>query len=98
MPLFDKLKAKLDSTRGGSSSSSANYATCTLPLGPESVIRYRQQRGVNLGSYLFFFTEASIELIYPLQGHGLLTSAGSRQTRTPMYLIFHLMHSPVQAM
>ncbi|KAJ9109171.1 hypothetical protein QFC21_000500 [Naganishia friedmannii] len=51
MPLLDKLKAKLDSTRGGSSSNSADYATCTLPLGPESVIRYRQQRGVNLGAW-----------------------------------------------
>lgn len=49
MAIFDKLKAKLDSNKGGSDNSFADNAACALPLGPESVIRYRQQRGVNLG-------------------------------------------------
>jgi hypothetical protein len=48
MAIFDKLKAKLDSNKGGTDNTFAN-AACALPLGPESVIRYRQQRGVNLG-------------------------------------------------
>lgn len=52
MAIFDKLKAKLDSNKGGSDNSFANNATCALPLGPQSVIRYRQQRGVNLGEQL----------------------------------------------
>lgn len=48
MAIFGKLKAKLESNNGGYNDTSAN-AACALPLGPESVIRYRQQRGVNLG-------------------------------------------------
>lgn len=49
MAIFDKLKAKLDSNKGGADNSFADNAACALPLGPESVIRYRQQRGVNFG-------------------------------------------------
>lgn len=56
MGLLDKVKSKLDKSGagggGGASAQAAQQlppAPPSFPLGPESVIRYRQQRGVNLG-------------------------------------------------
>jgi hypothetical protein len=62
MGIFDKVKAKRDalaSQYGQQSGAQSPQATRTdnptggqitdIPLGPESVVRFRKQRGVNLG-------------------------------------------------
>lgn len=53
MGIFDKIKDKVNSQQQASSSAgSASFPQVpTLPLGPESIPRYRKQRGLNLGSW-----------------------------------------------
>lgn len=52
MGLLDKVKSKLgdrSSSDGAASAKLLPPPPSSIPLGPESVIRYRKQRGVNLG-------------------------------------------------
>lgn len=55
MGLFDKFKSKLDGSNADgprpTQQGAGGGGIPTIPLGPDSVIRYRQQRGVNLGSW-----------------------------------------------
>ena len=56
MGIFDKLRYKIDTNSRGDESTNSQAAFQTTqapvpPLGPESVIRYRKQRGVNLGAW-----------------------------------------------
>jgi hypothetical protein len=51
MGLFDKVKSKLsDNGQASFQSSQGNQQVPDFPLGTESIIRYRKQRGVNLGT------------------------------------------------
>jgi hypothetical protein len=64
MGIFDKVKAKRDalanqygqqsgaqSPQTAGTSNPAAGQVADIPLGPESVLRFRKQRGVNLGQW-----------------------------------------------
>lgn len=55
MGLFDKMIDKINPPSIGSSSSQTTaqfpLSPAAPPLGPDSVVRYRKQRGVNLGAW-----------------------------------------------
>lgn len=53
MGFLDKLTDKVNSSSSSSSRSSAQFpqAPAAPPLGPDSVFRYRKQRGINLGAW-----------------------------------------------
>lgn len=91
MGLLDKIKAKgtaaLGDQLGQSSGAQKDVAGSTdtsrpgqiqdLPLGPESVVRFRKQRGVNLGQSIWLLRGRRADVAHCTCRDGHRTSAGA---------------------